>query len=471
MNLNELPLTYPRVFELILLHCEPGDLLACRATCSTWCSWFSSSASIWTKFVSKLLESSDTKLFKNKSFLKRYRLRKLLEHHVTLSEADCLKLSMKLSRMVKDENADPEVSQDTMKRVKKLENAIPVMGPPAIFIRVKVNHPVVKKIIGEMLSSFLGVIILDRQDALKEFVKMFVFRSMYGQDGHQNYVYVDNLRSKEEEDEDSDDSEDGPEGLVLEGEHRLAEALKMSLQSSKGEKRKNEEEDEGPSLKKSKRENDGADNTIEEEENEDDHDNNIEYNSIYEIEEDLLDSPFPTLLDLLEIDNEVVQSVLIDRCRIDRILVIPQFERFLEYLPELQRSGKTIVGCDSDGKVNSINPDSFGGSDNIMIGAIDTPTNISNPNPERLLEAWAGRDKRLVWPEFAKHLEEIDKVSQDVEGRPGPAGVFNPVVMSPKADENKEEAKKKSSETAADIFASLAERGISVVTRPGQTGT
>ena len=80
--------------------------------------------------------------------------------------------------MVKDENADPEVSQDTMKRVKKLENAIPVMGPPAIFIRVKVNHPVVKKIIGEMLSSFLGAIILNRQDALKDFVKAFVFRSI-----------------------------------------------------------------------------------------------------------------------------------------------------------------------------------------------------------------------------------------------------------------------------------------------------
>ena len=66
---------------------------------------------------------------------------------------------------------------------------------------------------------------------------------MYGQDGHQNYVYVDNLRSKEEEDEDSNDFDDDPEGLVLNREDRLDEGLKMSLQSLKGEKRKNEEDE------------------------------------------------------------------------------------------------------------------------------------------------------------------------------------------------------------------------------------
>ena len=61
-------------------------------------------------------------------------------------------------------------------------------------------------------------------------------------------------------------------------------------------------------------------------------------------------------------------------------------------------------------------------------------------------------------------------MSQGAEIRPGPSGVFNPVVvMSPKAEENKEEAKP--SETDSDIFASLAARGISVVSRPGHTGT
>ena len=470
MDLSELPLTHPNLFSNILLNCEPRDLLSCRATCLTWRSWFSSSSSIWAKFVSKLLETKRTELFENSSFLKNYRIRKLLEHQDTDTEAGCLQLCMKISRILR-EKSDPKVSQDTMKRVKKLENSIPVMGPPAIFIRVKVDHPVIKKIIGEMLSSFLNCIILDREDAAKEFVKMFVFRSMYGQDGAQNFVYVDNLRPKDDvEEDDSDDNDDGPEGLVLEGEHRLAEALKMSMQSSsRGEKRKHEDEaeaQEGQSSKKARGENSDQDEEIDEKTSGEVVNEGAicQTKSIYEIEQgEISELPFPTLLDLLEIDNHVVQTVLIERCRIDRILVIPQFEKFLEYLPRLQGGGKTIVGCDFDGKVHSINPDSFEGSDNILIGSIDTPLNIASPNPERLLEAWGGRDKRHLWPEFARHLEEVDKVSQADQAKPGPSGVFNPVVMSPNDDVNGDGEKNTTLETVPDIFASLAARGISIV--------
>ena len=466
MDLTELPLTHPNLFSMILLNCEPRDLLSCRATCLNWRSWFSSSSSIWAKFVSKLLESRRTELFENRSFLKNYRIRKLLEHQDTETEAGCLQLCMKISRILREN--DPQVSQDTMKRVKKLENSIPVMGPPAIFIRVKVDHPVIKKIIGEMLSSFLNCIILDRQDAAKEFVKMFVFRSMYGHDGAQNFVYVDNLRPPVEkvEDEDSDDNPRSPEAMVLEGEHQLAEARKLSMQlSSRGEKRKNEDdaEAEGQNSKKARRESGDPDGEIgdKEEANEGEL---VGTKSIYEIEqEEVSELQFPTLLDLLEIDNEVVQTVLIERSRIDRILVIPQFEKFLEYLPRLQGGGKTVVGCDSDGKVHTINPESFEGSEDILIGAIDTPLNIATPNPERLLEAWGGRDKRQKWPEFAQQIVSMDKLSQGGGAKPGPSGVLNPDVMSPNDDAKEEDNKNTTPETVPDIFASLAARGISIV--------
>ena len=470
MDLTELPLTHPNLFSMILLNCYPRDLLSCRATCLTWRSWFSSSSSIWSRFVSKLLESKKNYLFDNSSFLKNYRIRKLLEHQDIEAEAGCLQLCMKVSRILR-EKSDPKVSQDTMRRVKKLENSIPVMGPPAIFIRVKVDHPIIKKIIGEMMSSFLNCIILDREDAAKEFVKMFVFRSMYGQDGAQNFVYVDNLRPKDNEEDDSDDKADGPEGLVLEGEHRLSEALKMSLQSSsRGEKRKGEkvaDVQEGRSSKKARGEsgNQEQDEEIGEKTSTGEVVNEgavCETKSIYEIVHgEISELPFPTLLDLLEIDNNVVKTVLLERCRIDRILVIPQFEKFLEYLPRLQGGDKTIVGCDFDGKVHSINPDSFKGSDNILIGSIDTPLNIASPNPERLLEAWAGQDKRHLWPEFAQHLEEADRVSQADQAKPGPSGVFNPVVLSPNDKVHK--GGETTPEPVPDIFASLAARGISIV--------
>ena len=143
--------------------------------------------------------------------------------------------------------------------------------------------------------------------------------------------------------------------------------------------------------------------------------------------------------------------------------MIPQFEKFLEYLPRLQGGGKTVVGCDSDGKVHTINPDSFAGSEDILIGAIDTPLNIATPNPERLLEAWGGRDKRQRWPEFARQIVSMDKLSEGGGAKPGPSGVLNPDVMSPNDDAKEGDKKNTTPETVPDIFASLTARGISIV--------
>merc|ERR1711868_306723 len=107
---------------------------------------------------------------------------------------------MKISRALK-ENVSTKISQESMKRVKRLESIIPVMGPPAIFIRLKVNHPKIKKIVGEMVCRYLSCIILDRQDSSNDYVKRIILKSMYGPDGAQNWVYVNNLRLKDEEEE------------------------------------------------------------------------------------------------------------------------------------------------------------------------------------------------------------------------------------------------------------------------------
>ena len=112
---TEFPLTHRTPFTIILLYCSPMDVLSCRATCSTWHSWFSSSSSIWSKYFSSLCFSIPALC---SSVPSRYRLEKL---KVVPSEGEsaALTLSLKLHRL-------------------------------------KVNHPVVAKIIGENLSRFLA---------------------------------------------------------------------------------------------------------------------------------------------------------------------------------------------------------------------------------------------------------------------------------------------------------------------------
>ena len=403
-------------------------------------------------------------------FLRGYRLRKLLETS-SETEGDCLRICMKLTRILNKDRAQPRVSQDTMARVKKLERSIPVMGPPALFIRLKVDHPLVKKIVAEMLCNLLSCIILDKQDATNRDVKMLVFRSMYGQDGAQNFVYVDNLRVLEEE-EDSEDSEAGPEGVVLEGEHRLAEALKLSLQpssGSRGEKRKTEsepgdEEDQAPPAKRVRHSD--QDTEIENENGEETdcaQEDVPESKSIYALEEQEDKFIFPTILDLLSFDNDIVRNVLIERCNIDRLVVVPQFEKFLQYLPHFQDSEKTIVGCDSDGKVNSIKPASFTGSDSLLVGSIETP--MAYNSPEKFVEFWGGRDKRHLWPEFAAHLAAADASGQ--AGGQGAGPSYNPMVAATPAPGPSREAGSGNTDpdtpvTVSDMMASLAARGISI---------
>ena len=400
-------------------------------------------------------------------FLRGYRLRKLLETS-SETEGDCLRICMKLTRILNKDRAQPRVSQDTMARVKKLERSIPVMGPPALFIRLKVNHPLVKKIVAEMLCNLLSCIILDKQDATNRDVKMLVFRSMYGQDGAQNFVYVDNLRVLE----DSEDSEAGPEGVVLEGEHRLAEALKLSLQpssGSRGEKRKTEsepgdEEDQAPPAKRVRHFD--QDTEIENENGEETdcaQEDVPESKSIYALEEQEDKFIFPTILDLLSFDNDIVRNVLIERCNIDRLVVVPQFEKFLQYLPHFQDSEKTIVGCDSDGKVNSIKPASFTGSDSLLVGSIETP--MAYNSPEKFVEFWGGRDKRHQWPEFAAHLAAADASGQ--AGGQGAGPSYNPMVAATPAPGPSREAGSGNTDpdtpvTVSDMMASLAARGISI---------
>merc|ERR550517_1098882 len=138
----------------------------------------------------------------------------------------------------------PPVSPDTMRLVNTLEMKVPVLGPPALFIRMKVNHPLVKKIIVELLSKYLTCICLNKQDvARNEDVKNFVSRQSWGPNGTQNWAFVDNLRNKDQEEEEEEGTKEQPEleGVVLEGEHRLEEALKLSLQP-RADKRKLEEE-------------------------------------------------------------------------------------------------------------------------------------------------------------------------------------------------------------------------------------
>ena len=74
---TSLPLTHPTPFSLILLELSsPRELLACRAVCRSWSSWFSSSSSLWSKYLARQLAMDQPE---PGQVFAAYRRRKILE--------------------------------------------------------------------------------------------------------------------------------------------------------------------------------------------------------------------------------------------------------------------------------------------------------------------------------------------------------------------------------------------------------
>ena len=435
---TSLPLTHPTPFSLILLNLSPREVLACRAVCSSWSSWFSASSSLWSKYLSLQLSQDQSD---PGQVLVSYRRRKILESR-SESEADCLRVSVMLWRARRE--VCPSVSTHTMGLVKRLEEKVPVLGPPALFIRLKVDHPVVKKIVVELLNKYLSCICLNKQDvARNEEIKNFVTRQSWGPNGTQSWAFVDNLRSKEMEEEAEEDKEgEGMEGVVLEGEHRLEEALRLSLEP-RGEKRKMEEEssDVSSDVKKRKLE--------EDEENEEEEAEENEETSIYAVDNVGSGDMFPSILDVLSIDHEVVRDLLVDRCAIHKHFIVPEFDKIFQHISRFQDKEKItrVVSCDTDGKVVSIDPAMFGNVGDTLVGYVDSPFSIGDH--EHLVTNWGGRDIRDKWPEFAQQLSQTSgltlkstkKTSRQVQSEPSSSAA----------------------KSESDLLASLAARGISIL--------
>jgi len=287
---TQFPLRHPTTFTLILLECSPIDLLSCRATCPTWYSWFSSSSTIWSKYYSSLT---------NRLAPSDYRLAKLLEVPVA-GEADAMSLSVKVHRALKENES--VINQETIRIMKDMEKWFlsPVLAHIPVFIRLKVNHPAVEKIVEEFfgrrqLNSFLVV-----NSAVKAI--------------------------------------------------------------------------------------------------EENHDIESNFESIYAVK-DTVNPEFPTVLELLSIDRPLVEKLLVNRCKIDKHLIVPQLDEFVHH-PGLLSSDKLLVGCDSDGKV-AVRPET------VSQDKDEGPFRYRGFRKHNKVEFWGGRDIRTRWPEFAKQLEKI----------------------------------------------------------------
>ena len=172
------------------------------------------------------------------------------------------------------------------------------------------------------------------------------------------------------------------------------------------------------------------------------------------MDEESKPSDFPTILDVLSIDHEVVRSLLINRCQIDKHVIVPQFDKFIQYLNMFDTEDENIrlIGCDSDGKVVSVNPSQFNSVGDTIMGYIETP--FTSSDQSRLLTAWGGPDITDRWPEFSRQLAALSLTEEKKKDKVPPPS--SPVAGPSKASTS-------TPKSESDILTLLASRGVSIV--------
>jgi len=428
---TELPLTHPRWFTATLMLLPPRSLLACRGACSTWQHWVHNRPVLWSQYLARLLDGRVVAALASSEGVAHYHLEQLLAltdrgAGEAAALATVMRLERALARLEREQQQDQ--MEETMRLVQRLSRTVKVLGPPILFLRLKVSHPAVQRILAEHLWKYLKCIVLDKQDTGHEVVRRAVFQSMHR---GQNWAYV-NFSGCGAGNSAADGPGDG--SVVLHGEHNLQEALRLSLAPGpsqdpaplQGEKRKAEQDQESPAAKKrklnTKTEEEVEESDEEDEESGDEQETGSEEEAAGAALYALPPKPeevkeFPTMLDLLEVDNEIVLDLLRERCQVDEHLVVPKFDEFLHHSALLASSCR-LIGCDGDGKVQIVDPAAFRRGDGAELGYIET-TQVLGQVPQ--LQVWTGPDLRHRWPSFARQLVELDREAEKRAAAPAPA--------------------------------------------------
>jgi len=352
VDLSQFPFSHPRVFSQMLMSLDSRSLLSLRLVCSTWVRWMNQ-CRVWSRALPVRREAA--RLAAGDQVIRNMRLDRM-ESQPAGTEEECRQLCIRMDRVAGEEV--PPVEEGRINLVKQLHLAVdmremdgPVMGPVEIFVRVKVDHPLVKQIVKENIVRFLNSILVDENDrrALmmwRRYPVLCTDRAMLPINFHEPM-------------NEASDTKPEPSSKRI----RLDEDLE-----------------------------------------------NQEVN-ISKVEVPARIHPdFPTLLELLDIDDPIIKRMLIQKTGIDKILACP---RFTDIMSQSSSGFDSLLKVDSvqgvgmDGKVCEVNVSSLKAGDVAVMG-YHVNQCFTNSEQAKNLVFWGGPDIRHNWPIFAQQLEEID---------------------------------------------------------------
>jgi len=348
------PFSHPTSFKKLLKMLDTTSILNCRAVCTNWRDWFSISETIW----SSVLPTVMSRAFERTT---RVEVEQIWDIRLDLlydMRDECWTEEQNMSTAIRIERATKQSLwwefEDTLEVISNLHEAFSrgqmaglCVGPVSIFLRSKVAHPAVLKVMGETLARHLNCVIIDERDKEASVVRQCLLRAMVSCQQVPRWVFKDmeNLGWLEEE-EDIKESESGDTEenhiptdvekltpnkfsfgyfftFILNFMSALVSPLwRLSISSQPEDTNTTEDSDK--------------------EEQEED--------TMYKTAPPPAHSVFPTVLELLDCDSPWLKQMLVKKAGIDKILVVPKFEEVTRHLEQVDAKF-TIVGLDLSGTV------------------------------------------------------------------------------------------------------------------------
>ena len=206
--------------------------------------------------------------------------------------------------------------------------ASPCVGPVSIFLRSKVSHPAVLRVLGETMARHLNCVIIHEGDKETSVVRQCLLRAMISCQQAPRWVFKDmdlGWFDEEMKEETEDVKEDGQPTKIIPRKlsltyfitsifHFVSDLLSpfwnMAVPFQYEEDKKTTVED-------------CCDDDDDDEEN------------IYTTSPPPTHPIFPSVLELLDCDSPWLKKLLVEKVGIDKILVVPKFEEVTKYVEDL----------------------------------------------------------------------------------------------------------------------------------------
>jgi len=445
VDLDSLPWRFPAVFLKIMLSTQcPRTILSCSLVCRSWNEWLGKTGNLWSVLLQDLLRKAIMRRVSSCALDKVWSLRLdlLIEMEDECEGEEELRwLAIRCDRatrqaILKDNPEALELLDNLTDAHEEGELWHPGAGPLSLFVRSKVKHPVVLKILGELVSRHLNTVVIATSDKDSPVVRRCVFRSMIG-----NQPPRWCFKDREEgwlSDFQAPEPEVVPEGVGTAVEREVATPLQVSSSSPEHGTPVPHPEHAASGLVYSVRKffsnfwsnllrkfrtvffrrqawsdlvedldvtgqdvppNDGIDEGI----------NNVS-GDIISPEESNEESPnksnFPTVMDLLDVDVPWIKSMLLVKFKLDQKFIIPDFQEISRNLDILE-SGQAFAGLDPEGMVVEMDCSKVESrEDGVMLGYLDLAATF-NSGKVTPMRYWEERDISSRWPEFARQLEDL----------------------------------------------------------------